>query len=446
MRKKIASIILAVLMLVSVFTHADLSISKAEESIPYTTADEDLSKADNFDISDYLEDLSDYKLDVIQIALSEDFTDLYIYVYVPSFRLSKRTATSINISLTDDVDTLDFSNYKLIACDTDGVLHKYLVDGISLPLVNPLYINIPSIFSNPYIPGQILPDESSGGIIVEESFNVAKCYKVDNTVNGVFYSCRKTDIVEITARTDGSLRYDDGVSWSTFFSCDSHYVAFSTDRKIEELYEADVSFVIQYHEKYTGINSYENFGEQQPNKVTVYSNEFAENSTQGWWGGEKHTWTRIETVEHFKANEELTNEAITKLDGLQWVLRYCETEYIFQTSGSAASGNFSALLKETLVSEVTILRLKFMSKGIVYNLGIVDDKVTPDTEPDGGDIFLEEDNWWDKLFSALMVIGLIILLAPALPYVFKAIWFIVCLPFKAIEALIKAFKKSKRKK
>ena len=94
-----------------------------------------------------------------------------------------------------------------------------------------------------------------------------------------------------------------------------------------------------------------------------------------------------------------------------------------------------------------ILRLKFATNGIVYNLGVVSDKVTPDNESDGGDIFPEEeDNWWDKLFSALMVIGLIILLAPALPYVFKVIWFIVCLPFKAIEALIKAFKKNKRKK
>lgn len=439
MRKKFASIILALLMLVSVFTLADLSISKAEESITYTTADEDLSKADNFDISDYPEDLSDYKLDVIQIALSEDLTDLYIYVYVPSFRMSKRTATSINISLTDDVDALDLTNYKLIACDTDGVLHKYLVDGISIPLVNPLYINIPSIFSKPYIPGQILPDESSGGTIVEESFNVAKCYKVDNTVNGVFYSCVDIQVVTITTQIAGFLRYWNGYIFWTGEDpyVDSHYVAFSTDWAIDALYEIELEYFSQHiictlpgtdnEQKVEGENTF--------NSITLYPGEV---STRPGIFGVKHIWNRIQTAKEFIESEDLTDEALSSLSDKEWVLRFCETGF---TAGETEDMHYTESYTE--ISEVTILRLKFASQGFVYNLGVVSNKVTEDNMQDNNEdkgvfgndsmwdnflSWLNEDNLLDKLLSAILGITVIVIL------------------FKLISAVINAIKKNKRKR
>lgn len=439
MRKKIASIILAVLMLVSVFTHADLSISKAEESIPYTTADEDLSKADNFDISDYPEDLSDYSVDVVQVALSEDFTDLYIYVYVPSFRLSKRTATSINISLTDDVDTLDFSNYKLIACDTDGVLHKYLVDGISLPLVNPLYINIPSIFSDPYIPGQILPDDSIGGTTVEESFKVAKCYKVDNTVNGVFYSCVNTNVVTITAQTAGFLRYWNGYIFWTGEDpyVDSHFVAFSTDWTIDCLYEIELEYYSQQIIcTLPGTDDEQKIeGEKTYNSIVIYPGEV--NTRPGIFGV-KHTWNRIQTVKKFIESEDLTDETLSSLSDKEWVLRFCETSF---TAGETEDSYYTESYTE--ISEITILRLKFATDGIVYNLGVVSDKVTEDNKQDNNKdkgIF-SGDSWWDSILNWLNVDYLLDKFLSAILGIA-----LIVFVFNLLSAIIKAIKKNKRKK
>ena len=100
------------------------------------------------------------------------------------------------------------------------------------------------------------------------------------------------------------------------------------------------------------------------------------------------------------------------------------------------------------VSEVTILRLKFETDGVIYNLGVVDNKQSPaeGQAPDNNNI--DELDWpsfgdkdWEKLLGTILfVIALIIivvLFAPILPYIIKLVIWIITLPFKLIGVVIK---------
>ena len=60
------------------------------------------------------------------------------------------------------------------------------------------------------------------------------------------------------------------------------------------------------------------------------------------------------------------------------------------------------------VNNVTILRLKFETNGTVYNLGVVDNKQSGDTDQDN-----YQPTWWERLLEYLwkIVVGLLIVIA-----------------------------------
>ena len=147
-------------------------------------------------------------------------------------------------------------------------------------------------------------------------------------------------------------------------------------------------------------------------------------------------------------SEELTDEGKQDVENTQWVLRFLETQYDEQYWFQGGSTLYS-----TSVSQVTILRLKFEVAGTVYNLGAVMDKQTGDHRPDNENTF--ELDWsnsggcMDALSTVLMIIALLILLIllwPILPYIIKAVVWVITLPFKAIAALVNAIKKASTKK
>ena len=93
----------------------------------------------------------------------------------------------------------------------------------------------------------------------------------------------------------------------------------------------------------------------------------------------------------------------------------------------------------TLVGDVTILRLKFLTDGITYNLGVIDNKQAggrePSNEPGGiGEIGCVSADGKKLLYVLLGLIALIIL-APLLPVVVNGIVFAISLPFKGIERM-----------
>ena len=117
--------------------------------------------------------------------------------------------------------------------------------------------------------------------------------------------------------------------------------------------------------------------------VTLHYDDIVQNDGNGFYG-EKHIWNRIESVETFKKNNTLNDNAIKQLENKQWVLRYYESERTAKvTNGGVVilAPIIGMLVSELVLSDerttdVTILRLEFENYGKLYNLGVVDNKQT----------------------------------------------------------------------
>ena len=94
------------------------------------------------------------------------------------------------------------------------------------------------------------------------------------------------------------------------------------------------------------------------------------------------------------------------------------------------------------VTDVTILRLKFVTNGITYNLGVVDNKQTgSDKSSNESKIVItpaEGSGWMWTLIAIALLVVLVVLLWPAMPYIAKFLAWLFSLPFKAIEGIAKA--------
>lgn len=265
--------------------YADTSLSG------YSGVLDDLQKDETFNPDDYPAIDDDYSLQVIQIAESTA-GELFVYVYQPAANVKPLTATQINMSLTDDFAPYDYEDnvdnvgsntggngesgndgvfggedggghgggggsfhsleratdtqsstylYDLTLLNRNGVFAKYKVSGFTVNGSMVRYYNITSIYREF---NKDLGDEPTGGsdTIVEVSFPVGKLFTVETAVNGqITYSCEKHKVVEVLKPFFGHIRYTDDNGW-TKKSCDSHFVAFSTDWQIDELYLAELEY------------------------------------------------------------------------------------------------------------------------------------------------------------------------------------------------------------
>ena len=100
-----------------------------------------------------------------------------------------------------------------------------------------------------------------------------------------------------------------------------------------------------------------------------------------------------------------------------------------------------------MVGNVTILRLKFETDGITYNLGVIDNKQTGSTEPSNSiDIKVEPNATGKGIIYLILFVLLLVLFAPLLPYVLNAIILIVSFPVKLMSEIVKLIKSSKEKR
>ena len=120
------------------------------------------------------------------------------------------------------------------------------------------------------------------------------------------------------------------------------------------------------------------------------------------WG---HSWYGIETVPEFLEKETLRSEVKDKIKEKQWVLSYSVTnfELIVPNLGAVASN----IYKYVKHSEVSVLQLNFSSDGVVYDIGVVDDKITSDPYPvnwnkGNGNT---KRSFWDKVTDFFNKIG-----------------------------------------
>ena len=415
---------------------------------------EDLKKDTSFKPENYPSKADDYSLQIIQLAESSD-KELFVYVYQPSGKAKNFKASSINISTTTN-DSISYLNYKLELLNSSGVFYKYKVSGLTVKDEGVRYYAISSIY-RPF--DESIDKQASGGnTVTEVNYAVNKQYAFGSINGKPYVNCVDIETIVVTDKFVGFVRYKDGFKLYVG-ACDSHFVAFNTNKPMDKLLEADVYYTTQEYSSswaaFVGEN--ETFGKKADNYAYLKYTDKVEHTGGGWFAG-TYKWDRIQTVDDFIKNEDreqifsgavidvkisskLTDAALNELKGKKWVLRFTETDYTLW-SGQGTYGTFS-----TIVGDVTILRLKFETDGITYNLGVIDNKQSGSKDPSNEtDIDISLNKRGKMILYLLMLILLIILLAPILPYVLQAIVWIISLPFKGILAAVKSTKRRRAEK
>lgn len=478
-KRKINKILISIMLLiVSVFPtffNSVVNLANAVTVTGYTSVLGDLKIDDTFDESYYPSIDNDYSLNVIQIAESSG-GELFIYVYQPSAVTKQLVATSINISQALN-DSLSYKNYKLKLLDSDGVFAKYKVLDIEIRSDVVRYYDISNIFRA--FDGSIDEQPGNGNTITEVKNKVAQEWTAVTLDGEVFYHYLTTQTIDVTDNYVGLVRYKDGFHmFSDSVYCDSHFIAFSTDMQIDRLMEADVYYTtvdyryISTWTEQTGYTQFEYYTEPIEDYAYLDYTQSTEFKGTGWFS-HRYTWDRIQSASDFLASEDRTNifdggiiafnygscisdESYKIISNKQWVLRFCETEFSHSSTGYVVEDTC------TLTRDVSIFRLKFETDGVVYNLGVVDNKTNGTGIPDNVyGLSVEVGSWtteiiefFKKAFKFLGVIllvvvigvgiGLLSVFTPVFKYIWKAIlfilkvvWWVFSAPFVAIFSLLK---------
>ena len=201
--KRLISFILALIAYLGMgFSHTQ---AYAESSISYTHVLEDLTKDKSFQVEDYPAVADDYSLQVIQIAESVN-GELFVYVYQPSDAVKDLTAMSIRISQSIG-ENAKWKDYDLTLLNTEGVLDKYRVEGITLLSDVVRYYDIAAIHrafdSAIDDPTDTNYDQSINEVVYEVAQEWHAC-----TIDGVvFYSMITSETITITNKIVGYIQY-----------------------------------------------------------------------------------------------------------------------------------------------------------------------------------------------------------------------------------------------
>ena len=439
---------LGILLCVFLLQFFAVQIAYADDTqVVYSDVLEDLRKDSTFDVADYPNKVGDYSLQVIQIAESSN-KELFVYVYQPSFC---EFATSINISTASN--GLEFTNYKLAFLSANATLYKYRVIGLTVSEDTTRYYTITSIY-RPFNEDYNDTKPSGNNTINEVSYVVGKTY----TFAGDTVSCTDIEYVTITDKFVGFCRYLDGWHFfpSNYDSCDSHFVAFSTDKPIDKLMSAEVYYVSQSYNYANMTNPPLLLGPLYGAKVeNVAKLTYKDRALYEGGGmfGYKYSWDKIQTVADFIATEtrttiyscgvfgvavqdKLTDEALKNLQSKQWVLRFAETQFSKSSTMAGYTENY------TIVGEVSLLRLQYETSGRVYDLGVVDNKQTGSDKPSNEQTATITWPVWLTNFLRILlwvVVGilLLVILIPLFPYIIKFLVLIFKYLFLAIWYILK---------
>ena len=422
--------------------------AKAEEieDIRYTSVVTDLQRDESFNGANYPSVANDHSLEVIQIAESEN-KELFVYVYQPSDEVKELTATKVVLSTAINENFYPLV-YDLTLISTEGVFDKYKVERLTVKEDVVRYYSIVRI--QRVYDSEIDKPLDTDNEIIEVSEEVGQLWTACTIDGNVSYECIAEETIEVKDKWTGFLRYNDGFKLH-IGACDSWFIAFNTDKRIDKLKEATVSYSVRDYEQYMHTNQNQptsiSYGESKLVMVDLSDIDKVTYEADGLFG-KTYKWNRIESVETFKQETALTDEAKKNLEGKEWVLRILETKFskTYPLGGVIYSTG-------TEVSEETILRLKFETYGKSYNLGVVDNEQTPDREPDGGSQIAEKPDWIERLLKwikthpkeALMILLAIIICLPIVitlfPYIIKLLVYVVLSPVLLINWLGKLFNK-----
>ena len=471
MKKRIATFLLCLALCFTIGGELMLSLFTVPAKADYRQSSDvliDLKQDSSFNTDNYPVINGSSELKVIQIAETTE-GDILVYVYQPNETPRKYTASSINISATTD-ESLSVKNYHLDLLDYDGVFQKYVVRDLKVLSGTKRSYEVISVYRlyDETIDKSIAP--SNGNSLTEVAYKVAKQFTFTNTPEGYTIDVSDIETIDVTDMFVGFLRYPAGYGiWtSKDYQVDSHFVAFSTNYHMDELLEADVYFKRQDVSHRTGDGGKDpEYGEATPDYAYL-------NSGVDWiydkgaFVSPTYKWSQITTTQEFLNEAEegtlyskgiffdvnyshaITEEEKNAFQGKNYVLRFVNTEYskTYHSSGQM----FYTVTKSTIISDVSILRLKFKTNDIVYDLPVISNKQTGSTSPVGQDKYeYETAEWLEKIMSILgLILFCVIVMAlwgpisfvlnvlwGLLKLVLKIILKILSLPFKFIGWLFK---------
>lgn len=437
----------------------------------------DLQLSSSFDKTAYFEDANDTSLQIIQIAESSG-NNLFVYTYQPCQNSTYLVASKINMSLTDkmsgevsDSSALNDNDkpklYDLTLINSSGVFCKYKVDNFTVGNESVRYYNIFSIYRE-FIEG-VDGEKANGNIVDYKAFPVGKLYKVETVDNIVKYSCKLTEVVEIINPFVDFLSYYNGATWGNMFGLegieytDVHYIAFSTNKQIDTLKEVDVTYKTQSYHGYNNVYSY---GEKSDDQYKTLTGDMGGSTPDSGFTAQKYSWKCIQRSVDFINSTSLNSDTADIVKNSEFVLVFLTTQYSEKEEWSMMQGHYK-IIDGTKVSDVSILRLLFETNGKTYNLGVLMDIQEGDNIP-GNQSDIETIGFWAyiwrcivrlfngtaTLFEQIVAIVAILIafmiffvLIPVLSFVFpsfgsivlsvlKGFWWLICLPFKGIVALV----------
>lgn len=420
-------------------------ITTVAETTIYTDVLSDLRKDENFDESQYPSETDNFSLSVIQIAESSD-KELFVYVYQPADSAIDLLATEIRLSTNaPDDEAVSYKDYELSLVSTKGVFDKYKVKDFTVLTDTVRYYSIVQVVRK--WDKSIDDDLPAGNTASTVPCEVSQKWEVSTVDSETTYRMLTLETITITDKFVGYVRYDEGFKLYVD-SCDSHFVAFNTDRNMDKLLEADLTYVSRKYMDTIGIFSDGVPTYEEPLTIfkTLSYTDKASNDGDGWFG-KKYTWERIQKTEDFLSetdgtdNVTITKEGAAAFENTAWVLRFAETSFKNVSSGAVGSSTSYG----TEVSDVTILRLRFETEGDTYNLGVVDNKQTGDSSPV---VTVKPADPWEqfkksvkKLFSVI-AIGIAVFILGFVVFMFGRpivdfLWGLIKLPFKLIGKLFK---------
>lgn len=439
-------IIVVLCLLASMVGGGFIAPAAYADTSTYSDVLDDLQNDSNFNAADYSIVTGDYSIEVIQIAESEN-KELFVYTYQPCQPVYPLVATEINMSLSDKVGGIvvddevvagsDTSKlYQLTLLNTDGVFAKYKVNDFTVSSDLVRYYTISSIYRD-YIE-DIDGESGNDNTKISKAFAVGKQFAAMTTESGVAYSCKDIDFVVIENPFVDFLAYGTYDGFDLIFGnvdyTDIHYIAFTPDRQIDTLKEADVTYTTQsYTLNGSGKDTGYSYGEKsEPQYKTLTGNEQV-----GVDGHPEYTWNSIYTAQDFMKTTTLTGEAKTQVENSQFVLVFLATKCSVQDLTDLMQGHYQRVTG-TKVSDVAILRLMFETDGVTYNLGVVMDKQEGDDIAGNRPEFGAGAPWWAYVIVVLAEIVVLLLLRLVLCTACGLPWWIMLL-FLALTIVFDVF-------
>lgn len=458
----------------------------AYASSVYSDVLDDLSVDENFSIDDYPINQTDYSLHFIQVAESSD-NALLAYVYQPSAGKNNVLAKKLRMSVDGGQS---YKDYNLTLLSRNSVFFKYKVDN---------YVtDYKSNQRRTYNIVQIMrsADAALGDTVVDGNNNTISYipYNVGYTFtviykageDKIYYGKEKLEVITVTDKYCGQLQFsNDNVTdfvtqlqLGTRTSGMLHFIAFNTDRPMDDLRKADIAYTLNTYTQtnsgnlFTAIFGIDNYREYITSaEYTATLSATVQESYQGGLFGHKYTWSQIMTKENFVNNvvtndsaffsSDLTAAGAADIADKAWVLCFLVTD-IYSMDSAYGFGSWAMKNQCSYVTDETILRLEFVTDGVLYNLGVVDNYQSGDGVPDNTEDYGFNQEYWNDLFSQLegwfkiflIVIGLVLLfvlifflikpLRAIVKIIFKGIGYILFAPFAFIRWITGGKKKHEK--